>query len=76
MPYTYFKMENWILIKFVLNSGTPNCFMVKIDIKDAYYSISILDEQQKFLKFSLQWKLYKFTWVLVLENILNYSNPH
>ena len=48
-------------IKSVVNLVTPNCYMTKIDIKDAYYSISILPEHQKFLKFSLQGKLYKFT---------------
>ena len=35
--------------------------MAKIGIKDVYYSIPILPEHQKFLKFSLQGKLYKFT---------------
>ena len=34
--------------------------MEKIDIKNAYYSIPILPEHQKLLKFSLQGKLYKF----------------
>ena len=59
MPYIHFKTET---IKSVLNLVTPNCYyMAKIDIKDAYYSIPILPEHQKFLKFSLQGKLYKFT---------------
>ena len=58
MPYIHFKMET---IKFVLNLVIPNCYMAKIDIKDAYYSIPILPEHQKFLKFSLHGKLYKFT---------------
>ena len=57
MPCIHFKVET---IKSVLNLVTPNCYMKKIDIKDAYYSISILPEHQKFLKFSLQGKLYKF----------------
>ena len=57
MPYIHFKVET---IKSVLNLVTPNCYMKKIDIKDAYYSISILPEHQKFLKFSLPGKLYKF----------------
>ena len=47
--------------KSVLNLVTPNCYMAKIDTKDAYYSIPILPEHQKFLKFNLQGKLYKFT---------------
>ena len=58
MPYIHFKMET---IKSVLNLVTPNCYMAKIDKKDAYYPIPILPEHQKFLKFSLQGKLYKFT---------------
>ena len=47
-------------IKSALNLVTPKCYMAKIDIKDAYYSIPILPEHQK-LKFSWQGKLYKFT---------------
>ena len=58
IPYICFNLE---IIKSVLNLVTPNCYMAKIDIKDAFYSIPILPEHQKFLKFSLQRKLYKFT---------------
>ena len=32
MPYIHFKMET-----NVLNLVTPNCYMAKIDIKDAYF---------------------------------------
>ena len=35
--------------------------MAKMDITDAYYSILMSPEHQKFLKFSLQGKLYKIT---------------
>ena len=48
-------------IKSVLNLVTQNCYMAKIDINDAYYSVPIIPEHQKFLKFTLQGKLYKFT---------------
>ena len=41
MPYINFKMET---IKSALNLVTPNCYMAKIDKKDAYYSIPILTE--------------------------------
>ena len=58
ISYLHLKME---IIKFVLNMVTPNCYMAKNFIKDAYYSIPILPEHQKFLKFSLQEKLYKFS---------------
>ena len=59
------------IIKSVLNLVTPNCYMAKIGIKDAYYSIPILPEHQKFLKSSLRAQLYKFT---CLRNGL-YSGP-
>ena len=48
-------------IKSITHLVTPNCYMAKIDIKDARYSIPLLLEHQKFLKFSLQGKLYKVT---------------
>ena len=34
--------------------------MAKIDVKDGYCATPILPEHQKFLKFSLQGKFYKF----------------
>ena len=58
MPHIHFKMET---IKSVLNLVTPNCYIAKIDVKNSYYSTPILPEHQKFLKFSLQGKLYKST---------------
>ena len=48
MPYIHFKMET---IKCVLNLVTTNYYMAKTDIRDAYYSIPILPEHKKFLKF-------------------------
>ena len=35
--------------------------MAKVDIKDAYYSVPILPEHQKYLKFYFRGKLYQFT---------------
>ena len=35
-------------IKSVLNLVTPDCYITKIEVKDAYYSISVLPEHQKF----------------------------
>ena len=46
--------------------------MGKIDIKDAYYSVPILEEHQKFLKFMFKGKSYQFT---CLPNGLS-SGPH
>ena len=38
-----------------------DCFMVSIDLKDAYYSIPIATSERKYLKFSWKGKLYQFT---------------
>ena len=45
VPYVHFKMET---INSILTMITPGCYMAKIDIKDAYYSIPILSEHQKY----------------------------
>ena len=37
-------------IKSILNIVTRNCFMATIDLKSAYYSVSISRLFQKFLK--------------------------
>ena len=58
MPYIHFKMET---IKLILILVTPNCYMAKVDIKDAYYSVPILPEHQKYLKFYFRGILYQFT---------------
>ena len=58
VPCVHFKMET---INSILTMITPGCYMAKIDIKDAYYSIPILPEHQKYLKFFFRGKLYQFT---------------
>ena len=57
MSYIHFKMET---IKSILTLVTPNCYMAKVDIKDAYCSVPILPEHQKYLKFYFRGKLYQF----------------
>ena len=39
----------------------PGCYMTSIDLKDAYYSIPIAEELQKYLKFIWRDQLYAFT---------------
>ena len=39
----------------------PSCFMKSIDLKDAYYSIPVALEHQKYLKFIWRDQLYAFT---------------
>ena len=40
---------------------TRNCFMVTMDLKDAYFSVAISRLFQKFLRFKWKDKLYCFT---------------
>ena len=38
-----------------------NCYMASVDLRDAYYSVPIDKEYQKFLRFSWRGKLVQFT---------------
>ena len=55
--YEHFKMDT---IKTALNMIYPGVYMAKLDIKDAYYSVPIREEDQKLLKFVHEGSLYKF----------------
>ncbi|CAB4030534.1 Transposon Tf2-6 poly [Paramuricea clavata] len=39
----------------------PKCFMASVDLKDAYYSVRVSYQHQKYLKFVCKGTLYKFT---------------
>ena len=52
------KMET---IHSVLKLIRPNFYMALVDIKDAYYSVPIGQECQKYLKFQFLNKLYSYT---------------
>ena len=57
MPYIHFKMET---IKSILTLVTPYCYMATVEIKDGYFSVPILLEHQKYLKFYFRGKRYQF----------------
>lgn len=57
ITHHHFKM-NTVLTAVLLMK--PGCFMASIDIKDAYHSVSIHSDFQKYLKFSWRGQLYKF----------------
>lgn len=57
IPYNHFKQEN---LNFALELINENDFMTSIDMKDAYFSISIHPEFRKFLAFKWRDKLYRF----------------
>ena len=58
ITYRHFKMES---IKQVIDIVRPNVYMASIDMKDAFYSIPIHPEQQKYLKFVVLSKIYQYT---------------
>ena len=58
MLYIHFEIET---VKSNLNLVTPSCYMTKGDINDIYYSVPILVEHRKYLKFYFRGKLYQFT---------------
>ena len=58
MVYHHFKMDTlWTVVRMM----KQNCFMASIDIKDAYYSVPISENDQKYLKFEWNDAIYKFT---------------
>ena len=47
-------------LKTALNMMRHNCFMVSIDLSDAYYSVPVALTDQKYLLFKFEGQLYKF----------------
>ena len=56
----HFKMES---IKNVLEVLRPNVFMASIDLKDAFYSVSIFEPHQKYLKFIINDRLLQYSYM-------------
>ena len=65
LEYKHFKMQT---LQTILTLIQPNCYMATIDLKDAYYSVKIDDDDTCFLKFLCNSKLSKF---VVLPNGLS-----
>ena len=55
--YQHFKMGT---INTILKLVKKGCFMCSVDIKDAYHSVPIQEDYQKFLKFYWKKELLKF----------------
>ena len=53
----HFKMD---IINTILKLVKKACFMCSVDIKDAYYSVPIQEDNQKFLKLHWKEELLKF----------------
>ena len=54
----HFKMDT---LETAIKMVTPNCHMASIDLKDAYCCVPVHENDQKYLKFKWQGKLYQFT---------------
>lgn len=58
IPYQHFKMESLL---HAISMMSPSCWMASVDLADAYYSVPIALEHQKYLKFCFNGKFYQFT---------------
>ena len=57
VEHVHFKMEGF---SSVLELLTPNCWLASVDLKSAYYSVPILGDHQKYLKFLWEDNAYVF----------------
>ena len=58
VEYHHFKMDT---LQSAVRLMKPNCFLASVDLRDAYYSIPIDREHQKFLEFHWKGKLFQFS---------------
>lgn len=57
VAHHHFKMES---IHSATQLMKPKCWMAVLDLKDAYYTVSVAKEHRKFLRFEFEGKLYEF----------------
>jgi hypothetical protein len=57
IPYVHFKMETFQMLPQMIQPGD---WMVKIDLKDAYFCVPIAEQCQKYLRFQWLGKTYQF----------------
>ena len=57
IPYAKFKMEGIQEVKDLLQ---PNDLMVKLDLRDAFFSVPLNQESQKLVRFRWKGKLFQF----------------
>ena len=58
VTYHHFKMDT---LMSAITLMTPNCYKTSIDMKDAYYTVSVAAEHRKFLRFTWRGHHYQFT---------------
>ena len=57
ISYQHFKMEEMHLIKDLLQEHD---FLIKIDLKDAYFGIPVDKNSRKYIRFQWEGNLYEF----------------
>ena len=58
VEYHHFKMDT---LQSAIRLMTPNCYMASVDLRDAYYSVPIHNDDQKYLRFCWIGRLFQFT---------------
>ena len=58
VQYHHFKMDT---LESAIRMMKPGCYMASINLKDAYYSVPVATEHQKYLKFLFNGTLYQYT---------------
>ena len=58
VEYRHFKMDT---LQSAIRLMTPNCYMASVDLRDAYYSVPIHKEDQKYRRFCWKGRLFQFT---------------
>ena len=58
VEYHHFKMDT---LQSAIRLMTPNCYMASADLRDAYYSVPIHIDDQKYLRFCWKGRLFQFT---------------
>ena len=58
VEYHHFKMDT---LESAIRIIKSDCYMASIDLKDAYYTVAIAEEHQKYLEFLFDGRLYQYT---------------
>lgn len=58
VEHHHFKMDT---LDTVTKMIKPGCYVASVDLKDAYYTVPIQEDDQNFLKFGYKVCLYKYT---------------
>ena len=57
IKYYHFKLDTFEIILHLIK---PNCFMASVDLRHAYYSVPIAEEERKFLRFRWKGKIFEY----------------